>query len=68
MYICLCKGITDRQIKQAVDNGAQNLAHVREDLGVGSQCGKCAKITRQIIKTQKQQNSGQSLFYAVGAA
>ena len=54
MYICLCKGITDTQIKQCVDNGATSLQQVRRELGVATQCCKCLPEARAIIDQQLQ--------------
>lgn len=68
MYVCLCKGITDHQIRDAVDNGAHSFRDVRKTLGVATQCGKCACAANGIIKTklQDQHNTAQqSLFYAI---
>ncbi len=50
MYVCLCKGITDRQIKAAIDNGASSLGQLRKALGVASQCGKCSATTREMLQ------------------
>lgn len=49
MYVCLCKGITDTQIIEAVAGGATNLRRVRKALGVASQCGKCHLMAQEII-------------------
>jgi len=49
MYVCLCKGVTDTQIRQAVDSGATSLRQVRQQLGVASQCGKCSCMAREIL-------------------
>ncbi|MDX9874350.1 MAG: bacterioferritin-associated ferredoxin [Spongiibacteraceae bacterium] len=50
MYICLCKGITDRQIRRAVHEGAGSYRAVRECLGVATQCGKCGCHARAVVK------------------
>ena len=50
MYVCLCKGITDRQIKEAVYDGATTVGQLRKCLGVASQCGKCGVTTREILQ------------------
>ena len=50
MYVCLCKGITDRQIKAAIHNGASSISQLRKALGVASQCGKCSATTREILQ------------------
>ncbi len=68
MYVCLCKGITDSQIKDAVCSGASNLKQVRKQLGVMTQCGKCGIMTKSIVEETLAQNSadaGESLFYAL---
>lgn len=49
MYVCVCKAITDHQIKAAINNGANSLGQLRKALGVASQCGKCALMTREIL-------------------
>ena len=51
MYICLCKGITDTQIRQTVLNrSATSLGDVQKQLGVGSQCGGCAESAEQVVQ------------------
>lgn len=78
MYVCVCKGITDSQIIQAVENGAANYAHVREALGIASCCGLCAKETKALVKntaakvaykntleaTQRAANLGYEVMFA----
>ena len=66
MYVCLCKGITDTQIRSAVEDGATSLRDVRNSLGVASQCGKCGILTREILRESLADSSDdQQLFYAV---
>ena len=66
MYVCLCKGITDTQIREAVQQGANSLKDVRNTLGVTSQCGKCGILTREILRETVLDNSSeQELFYAL---
>lgn len=50
MYVCICKNITCNQIRNAVYDGADSLKDVRKELCVGSQCGKCVKDAKQIVK------------------
>lgn len=49
MFICLCKAITDTQIKASVQNGATTLSAVRKELGVATQCCKCVPDARAVI-------------------
>ena len=50
MYVCLCKGITDHQIRAEVQQGADTLRDISRRLGVATQCGKCAGCARQVIR------------------
>lgn len=49
MYVCLCKAVTDSQIREAVTSGANSLREVRNQLGVTTQCGKCSRLAREIV-------------------
>ncbi len=50
MYVCVCQAVTERQIHQAVRDGARTLKDLRRDLGVTSECGRCAGCARQCMK------------------
>ena len=50
MYVCVCKAITDHQIREAARNGARTLDDLRRDLGVASECGNCAAYARQYLE------------------
>jgi bacterioferritin-associated ferredoxin len=66
MYVCLCKGITDSQIRAAIEDGASSFKEVRNTLGVASQCGKCGILTREILReTLLESGQEQELFYAI---
>jgi len=41
MIICVCKAVSDRQIRNAVKGGADSLRDLSRELGVGTCCGKC---------------------------
>ncbi len=51
MYVCLCKAVTDRQIRETLSSGACTFADIRRELGVATQCGKCSQMARSIIET-----------------
>ncbi|MEM9102534.1 MAG: bacterioferritin-associated ferredoxin [Pseudomonadota bacterium] len=50
MYVCLCMGITDKQVKQAVKDGASSMRDLNKQLGVSSQCGKCGLTAKRLLK------------------
>ena len=49
MYICLCNGITDTAIVEAVENGATTFEALQMKLGVATGCGSCADIARSLL-------------------
>lgn len=51
MYICICNAITDRQINEAVANGATTLADLQYELGVATECGTCLDSAVQLLPT-----------------
>jgi len=50
MYVCVCLAVTDRQIHQAAQEGAKTLKDLRRELGVTSECGRCATCARQCLR------------------
>lgn len=62
MFVCVCKGITDKDIRQAVNNGDQSIKSIKEKFGVASQCGGCATLAKEIIDEQLIANAQ---FYQV---
>lgn len=49
MYVCLCKGITDRQIREAISEGACSMRDLRSALDVANQCGKCGRDCKSLL-------------------
>ena len=61
MYVCLCRGVTDGQIREAIYEGCCSYRDVRDSLGVGTQCGKCACLAKQVVRdTLDELQSSQS--------
>lgn len=50
MIVCICQNISDRKIREEVEAGARNLAHLRSHLGVGTCCGKCHVHAKQVLR------------------
>lgn len=67
MYVCLCRGITDTQIRKAVQSGNSEFRQLRQSLEVGAQCGKCVRMTMAIIAAEldKMAQEQPVLYYEV---
>jgi len=49
MYVCLCHGITERQVREAAANGCGSLDELAARTGCGTGCGCCAETAAQIL-------------------
>lgn len=64
MFVCMCYGITDKQIESAVkNNSVGNIRDLKRQLGLGTQCGTCIDMAVSIIN---QTIINESLFKDVG--
>jgi len=50
MYICICKGVTDTAIREAVCQGADRMRDLKACLGVSEQCGRCAAHAQEVLE------------------
>ena len=51
MYICICKAVTDGQIREAINQGACTRKQLIECLRVGRDCGKCNADVRELLNS-----------------
>jgi bacterioferritin-associated ferredoxin len=49
MYVCICNGVTDRDVRDAASRGARTVKDLRRELGVASDCGKCASCAHEVL-------------------
>jgi bacterioferritin-associated ferredoxin len=57
MYICICKAVTDGQIRTAINNGICTHRQLIHCFGVGKDCGKCNKEVNELLKQCSEQNA-----------
>ena len=50
MYVCICNGVTDHQIRQAADAGCQTMAELTMRTGAGSSCGSCIEMATALLR------------------
>lgn len=49
MYVCLCYGVTDRDIQQAAEAGCRTTAELTMRTGAGANCGSCLSMAAELI-------------------
>lgn len=50
MYVCICRGVTERHIHSAIERGVRSMRELRAEFGVASCCGKCGPHARQLLQ------------------
>ncbi len=56
MKVCICNNVSDSEIRTAIENGAQTMRDLREELCVGTECGKCACAAKRILRSHAFQD------------
>lgn len=57
MYVCVCKGVTEGALREAVYQGADRMRDLKACLGVTEQCGLCACHAKQVLDETLSQKS-----------
>lgn len=57
MYVCVCKGVTESALREAVYQGADRMRDLKATLGVAEQCGICACHAKEVLDQTLVQKS-----------
>ena len=49
MYICMCHGVTDHDIRRAAADGVSSFAELQTRTGCGDCCGCCESEARSVL-------------------
>ena len=49
MYVCLCHGVTDHDIRRAAEAGCSSVSELTMRTGLGSGCGSCGELAAEIL-------------------
>lgn len=60
MVVCSCHGVSDKEIKRIVSEGAQTVRDVRRSCKAGSDCGICVCQVKELIEEHKSVAQDQS--------
>lgn len=58
MIVCICQNISDHKIRQMVGAGVTTMSQLRNELGVGTCCGKCHPHAKQVLRECRTDVSG----------
>ena len=49
VYVCICNGVTDRDIRQAAEGGCRSVAELTMRTGAGANCGSCIDAAAALL-------------------
>ncbi|NLA67695.1 MAG: bacterioferritin [Gammaproteobacteria bacterium] len=52
MYVCVCNGVTDHQIREAVAAGCGSMAELTMRTGCGASCGSCVDAAAGLLEAE----------------
>lgn len=67
MYICLCHGFTDGDVRGAINHGCKSVAAVYRHLADRPQCGKCVPDVRCMLHEHREVQHGAAALMPAGA-
>jgi bacterioferritin-associated ferredoxin len=50
VYVCICNGITQRDILEAADAGCRSVAELTMRTGCGANCGSCIDMAAEVLE------------------
>ena len=53
MIVCICHGISDREIEEHIHQGARSVADVARRCGAGTDCGSCNCAVRDMVRRSR---------------
>jgi bacterioferritin-associated ferredoxin len=53
MYVCLCHGISEHRLEQAIREGARSFEQLQSCTGIATCCGACEPCAREMLDERK---------------
>ena len=50
MYVCLCNGVTENDIRDAAAAGCRSMTELTMRTGAGANCGSCVEMAQQVLE------------------
>jgi bacterioferritin-associated ferredoxin len=54
MYVCICNALTQRQVREAIENRPRDVAAVYRYHDCQPQCGRCVPEVRAMLKDARE--------------
>ncbi|KAA3638193.1 MAG: bacterioferritin [Proteobacteria bacterium] len=57
MYVCICHGITEKDIQKAARSGVNSISKLASETGATTGCGSCLEMAEDILQQHASQNT-----------
>jgi bacterioferritin-associated ferredoxin len=54
MYVCICRAVTEENVRAAIDAGAETVEAVTAACCAGDDCGACHEVIEGMIDDRKR--------------
>lgn len=54
VFVCICAGVTDTEIKQSIADGCRDMAGLQAELDVATCCGRCGDMCEKLLSESHQ--------------
>jgi bacterioferritin-associated ferredoxin len=67
VYVCICHGVTDSDIRNAADAGVTSVSELTMRTGLASGCGSCGELAAELLAEHRASKAFDLPVYAVAA-
>ena len=60
MYVCICHGLSEKRLQQAIQDGARSFEQLQSCTGVATCCGACEPCAREMLDTRQLDSCARS--------
>ncbi len=53
MIVCVCEGITDREVRERAQRGCASLDQLKQHCRAGGDCGSCRADLRRLLRESR---------------
>jgi bacterioferritin-associated ferredoxin len=58
MFVCLCNGITNQVVAEAIAKGASTTNQIAAACGAGAECGRCRRTLHLLLGASRGDRRG----------
>ena len=57
MYVCICNGVTEQQVRDAAEAGCSSVSELTMRTGAGANCGSCVGLAGELLQEMHERRA-----------